>query len=85
MADKEEVSFLEWIVKVNEGLTIALVEMKDKRYPREQHIEILKHLYPVYYDGCLPYYKEKKVKETEVEQKGLFSDISSVPGNGHTN
>ncbi len=73
--DKVELGYLDWIKKVNEGLTLALRDMADNRSLQESHITIMRALYPVWNNGELVLYKNiHKEPNVVAEQKGLFND-----------
>ena len=73
--NKVELSKIEWYRKVSEALQIAFVDIGEGRFPRESHMEVIRALHPIYFNGSLPLYKSKqKQKEEKAEQQGLFDD-----------
>ena len=73
MNDNEEA--LWWYKMVSQHLRISLMDIQDGRFPREDHMDVIHALWPVYCNGCIEFPKQPKQLIVEsVEQRTLFSD-----------
>jgi len=72
--EKIELTPLEWYVKVNEALTLALRDIRNDTYPQESHLAVMESIFPVYYNGELSLTKDINVTEKQILEQGtLFS------------
>ena len=77
--DKVELTPLEWYVKVNEALTLALRDIRNDTYPQESHLTVMESIFPVYYNGELSPTKDINVTEKQIVEQGtLFSSDNTT-------
>lgn len=76
--EQVELSFREWIVKMNEKLTFAILNIKQRRDITESDYDLLKTLYKPYWRGEYQLFQAKMEGENEdVMQNSLFTDNPS--------
>lgn len=74
--EKEELECLEWLIKMNERVTLILLKVKDKIDITEDDYDILRLWHRNWYEGVHPLYKTHKIADTQVfEQTGLFANL----------
>jgi len=77
--EKVELTPLEWYVKVNEALTLALRDIRNDTYPQERHLTVMESIFPVYYNGELSLTKDINVTEKQILEQGtLFSSDNTA-------
>jgi len=77
--EKVELTPLEWYVKVNEALTLALRDIRNDTYPQESHLTVMESIFPVYYNGELSLTKDINVTEKQILEQGtLFSSDNTT-------
>ena len=69
---KDELSFLEWLSKINERTTLILLSIKDRRDISEEDWELLRCLHRQYYLGELPFYRNKFTLTAETATQTNF-------------
>jgi hypothetical protein len=81
MAKNEDLStkeFLNFLYKLHERLTVLLDSNLDNRLdPIEEDVQLLKELYPVYFNSVTPWANIDSKQSQSVSQKEMFSDSKS--------
>ena len=78
-----ELEPLEWIIKVNEKLTLIIRKIMDNKDLSEDEWELLRIWWTVQYNGEYPLYKKVIDEPSQtVTQIGLFSDVMSCSEEG---
>ena len=76
---QEELSYWEWVSKVNERLTIAILSVKDHKDLCEHDWSVLEYFHKLHWLGELPFYKTvPDIKVEETIQQGLFEESAKA-------
>lgn len=78
---------MEWLPKVNERITFALLSIKDHKDLSEHDWSVLEYFHKLHWLGELPFYKTvPDIKEEMTIQQGLFQEHDKVtePIVGHS-
>ena len=74
---------LEWLLKVNERLTLILLSIKEKRDISEADYDILKVFHHIYSMGLVQFFRSKPNLSDEMAlQQGLFGQVDSTADRG---
>lgn len=74
----EELDYWGWALKINERLTFLILKVKDRREISEDEYQLLRVLYPVWWDGHYPLYQTKMEGiAVSTTQASLFDVIPS--------
>jgi len=80
---QEELSFMEWLPKVNERITLTLMSIKDHKDLSEHDWSVLEYFHKLHWLGELPFYKTiPDIKEEVSHEQSLFTAIQSVSQEG---
>lgn len=75
----EELDFLEWTKKLSERIQVVHTCLQDKRKMLEQDYDVFEALYPFWYNGTCPFYKQVSPETgISVTQADLFNDNISA-------
>ena len=69
---------LEWLLKVNERLTLILLSIKEKRDISEADYDILKVFHHIYSVGLIQFYKTKPNLTEEIALQQNFFDLENI-------
>ena len=76
-----ELGYWDWTAKITERLTFLRLKTLDHKDISEDDYELLKVLFPIWYNGEYPLFVSKMEGSTpSVTQTNLFNAISSVTG-----
>jgi len=80
---EEELSYWEWLLKVDERLHISILSIRDHKDLSEHDWGVLEYFHKLHWLGELPFYKTvPDLKEEVSHEQNLFSAIQSVSQEG---
>ena len=83
MSEEVELGFRDWVSRVNERLTLILLNIKEKRDLTEADRDVLESFLGIYREGIMPFYQNKlKLDVQNITETGLFDTSTSDTGNG---